>query len=427
MSEPVDLEDSREILLKHGHIIMQNQPTLSQARKSIRQQVVEKATEKVPLDQALGRIAATSQYTPYPFPEFSQSCYDGYVIAKTAILKQEEWLTFHLAGEIAAGDTGEKACTRGAAHRIMTGAPTPKGAWKVVPQEKCSEGDGRVVIPGSAILQSPSRIKKKGADLRQGALLVRKGEGIMPAHLARLADSGMESVEVYSRPKVSFFCTGSELVDSSREHLKGKKISSNRYLLSGLVRCLGACADDCDTVDDNKGAMRDHLQRVMGNGADIIISTGGMGPGKYDLVEETFVSLGGVMYFNTLKLRPGKATLFGMLGRALYFGLPGPPTAVQALFQVLVKPALLALQGVTRWKEQIMHARLWEDLCPRKTGMLQLLEAVSWEEKGERYVRLARHREIANCYLFYPSAGKNHHRGELMKVEPVVVPPFLSI
>jgi molybdopterin molybdotransferase len=427
LSEAVDHEADREVLLKYGCIVMQNQPTLSQARKSIRQHVIERAAEKVPLRETLGRIAAASHYAPYPYPEFSQSCYDGYVIAKTAVAKQGEPLAFHLVGEIAAGDTGDKTCTRGSAHRIMTGAPTPKGAWKVVPQEECREDNGRVVIPGSAIVQSPSRIKRKGSDLRQGSLLVRKGEGLMPAHLARLADAGIESVEVYSRPKVSFFCTGSELIDSAGKHLRGKKISSNRYLLSGLVRSLGACADDCDTVDDNKGAMRDHLRKVMENGADIIISTGGMGPGKYDLVEETFTSVGGVMYFNTLKLRPGKATLFGMLGHSLYFGLPGPPSAVQALFQVLVKPALLALQGVTRWKSQTMRARLWEDLRPRKTGMLQLLEAVSWEEKGKRYVRLARNREIANCYLYYPSAGKSRHRGELMKVEPVVAPPYLSI
>ncbi len=406
---------------------MQNQPTLSQARKSIRRQVVEKPAENVVLSESLGRIAAASQYAPYPYPEFSQSCYDGYVIAKIAVTGKEKQLTFRLAGEIAAGDTEEKTCFRGAAYRIMTGAPIPRGAWKVVPQEQCSECDGNVVIPGSVIVQSPSRIKRKGADLRRGALLLRKGEGVKPAHLARLADAGIERVEVYSRPKIAFFCTGSELIESAGNHQRGKKISSNRYLLSGLIRSLGGCADDCNSVPDNKGALREHLQKVMEKGADIIISTGGMGPGKYDLVEETFVSLGGVICFNTLQLRPGKAILFGNLGRSLYFGLPGPPAAVQALFHVLVKPALLALQGVTGWKEQTMHARLREDLRPGKTGMLQLLEAVSWEEKGERYVRLARHHEIANCYLFYPSSGKNRYRGELMRIESVVTPPLQSL
>ncbi|MEE4242162.1 MAG: molybdopterin molybdotransferase MoeA [Desulfopila sp.] len=396
---------------------MRTNPTLNQARKIIKEKVVESPTEVVSLVEAFGRVTAVPQYSQYACPEYTQSCYDGYVIPETAVTDTKDRLTFRVTGEIAAGDTEERVCSSGTALRIMTGALVPRGGWKVVPQEKCREGAGRVIIPGSVIMQEPSRIRRKGAELRKGALLVRKGESVTSAHLARLADSGIESVEVYRRPTVSFFCTGSELIDTSRNHQKGKKISSNRYLLSGLVRGLGAFADDCGAVPDTTKAMRDHLQLVLTRGAEIIVSTGGMGPGKYDLVEETFSSLGGAVCFNTLKLRPGKATLFGVLGHVLYFGLPGPPMAVHVLFHTLVKPALRAVQGVKRWEPKAVYARLWEDLHPGRTGMLQLLEAVTWEERGTRYVRLARKNEIADCYLFCPASGRYWRQGDLMKVE----------
>nr|WP_240194445.1 molybdopterin molybdotransferase MoeA [Desulfopila inferna] len=395
------------------------------ALKVIRDHLPVLRSENILLNQALGRVCSASLYASESYPSFSQSNRDGYAVGKTPFGKTKDGLEYRLDAEIAAGDIQIRRNRPGFAHRIMTGAPVPRGVWKVIPQEMCRERKGGVFIAEQTLLAAASHIQKRGSSLRRGALLLRDGACLGPAHLARLADSGYVQLQVYQRPKVAFFCTGSELVDNPARQSRGQKISSNRYLLAALIHGFGGRGDDCGAVRDQREALEKHLTRVEDGNSDIIISTGGMGPGRYDLMEETFTRCGGKIIFSSLKLRPGKSVLFGIIGNSLYFGLPGPPQAVQALFHVLIRPALLAMQGLVQWKTAA-RAYLKEEMMVRKPGVLKLQEAVLSEERGVVMVRPAGGKETGNCYLFCPAARKRLKKDELATVLPLTPPSFLS-
>lgn len=403
---------------------MQSILTLEKAIKTILKKTTFTGSEVVSLTDALGRIPDRSLVSLVPQPSYDQSAYDGYVIPKRLPEEIDGFLKYRLAGEIAAGDTLEKRVLPGSSYRIMTGGALPKGGWKVIPQEICREMGGAIILRKKQVMVGASNIRKKGSGQRLGNKVASAGEQLAPAQIGKLVDSGYQSIDVHKKPKVSFFCTGSELVDSPVRQQKGLKVSSNRYLLDGLIRSLGGVADDRGTVVDEMAKMCDLLKDTVSSSApDIIISTGGMGPGKYDMLEETFSRMGGEIFFTSLQLRPGKSTLFGTIGGSLYFGLPGPPPAVRALFHELVRPALLKAQGMKRPGPNVVRAHLEEDLVVKKSGTLKLQEGIVSLAKGKCTVRPARKREISNCYLLCPGHRKVFRKGELMTTHSLQ-PPF---
>lgn len=407
---------------------MQSILTLEKAIKVILERTTATGSEKVSLTDALGRIPAKSLVSLVPQPGYDQSTYDGYVIPKRLPKESGGFLTYRLAGEIAAGSTAEKCVLAGSTYRIMTGAALPKGGWKVVPQEISREIDGTIVLPSKLVMAGASNIRKKGSGQRPGTQIAPAGEQLTPAQIGRLADGGYQSIYVHRKPKVSFFCTGSELVEGSARQQKGLKVSSNRYLLDGLIRSFGGTADDRGSVVDEMAQMCNLLKDIVSSSVpDIIISTGGMGPGKYDILEETFSRMRGEIIFNSLQVRPGKSTLFGTIGGCLYFGLPGPPPAVRTLFHELVRPALLKAQGVMRQGPNVVRAFLEDDLAVKKGGTLKLLEGIVFPAKGVCIVRPARKREIFNCYLLCPGHRKLFRKGELVTTHCLQPPFYLPV
>ncbi|MBU1985950.1 MAG: hypothetical protein KJ846_01840, partial [Proteobacteria bacterium] len=194
--------------------------------------------------------------------------------------------------------------------------------------------------------------------------------------------------------------------------LNGQKVSENRFLLNGLTQLFGAIPTDCGLVGDNKNELRRLFATLDPAQTDVVISTGAMGPGKYDLLEDAFIEAGGQLIYNALKIRPGRATLFGTLGPSLFFGLPGPPPAVHLLFHELVRPALLALQGIKRCLPEIVKVRLTEPVaCPEKK-ILCLKSGIFQINNGICTARLARKSEPTSCYLLCPAHRRQLHAGE---------------
>lgn len=396
---------------------MEKRLSLELARKKIVKHVSGTATETVPLMDALGRISAKSYYAPQALPDYSQSLFDGYAIAFQHLNQSQSSIDYTLAGEVAAGDTTVRRITAGKAYRIMTGAMVPRGTWKVVPQEKCIEKGDVVTVKSSDIRRLGTTIRRKGTNLRKGSIIIRGGFSLSSSYLAKLAQFGVDNIEVFRRAKVAFFCTGSELIDVTTEKKQGKKFSSNRYLLSGLVQqCDGEVYDGGIVKDDNKIIERQLIQLAEKNPV-IIISTGGMGPGKYDLLEESFRRVGGETIFSSLQMRPGKSILFGLLGQSLYFGLPGPPFAVQTLFYALVLPTILAAQGHVRWKPLMRRARLDEEIHLSGSDMLRLQEGILFAQNEINMVRAARKNEQPNCYIYCHTGRKIFQRGMLVSVQ----------
>lgn len=371
--------------------------------------------EELGLGESLGRYPARPLMALTDLPGFDQSLRDGYALAKPSKIKDLS-RCYTVVDEVPAGDTRVLHLGPGQAVRIMTGGLVPGNAVQVVPKEHCEETVEGVVVPDSFLKLQKCFIHGAGSDVKQGQLLAPIGQAITPEEQILLAGVGYENLPLVQRPQVSFFCTGSELLSASEEKLPGKKFSANSHLLQGLIRHSGAVLAAQETVIDDSDQVIELLKCFINPGPDIIVSTGGMGPGKYDLVEAAFRNLGGEVLYNSLCLRPGKSTLFGTLGKTLFFGLPGPPPAVNLLFSELVAPAIIALQGNMAPFPRSIEASLTEDLALPKRGLARLRRSCLKYDRGRCLVRPARRNEVANCNIFCPASVKGFLSGDLVQV-----------
>ncbi len=296
--------------------------------------------------EALGRVSATAVSAAWPSPTFDQSARDGFALAAQPCSVDQDCAVFQLVGESAAGCLERKILAIGQTVRIMTGALVPSASVRVVPFESCHEEHGMVRVPLDALRCRQLHIRRQGQDMPAGQLLVPAAVRLRPDQLLLLAENGCQEINVRRQPRVAVICTGSELVQAGTELLQGQKFSGNSVLLAALLhelgcRCVRAVTAE-DKAEPTAALLREIIERDQ---PDALVSTGGMGPGKFDLTEQVFQLLGGELLFNRLKLKPGRATLAGMLGRLPLFALPGPPPAARLLFHELVAPALRTMHG----------------------------------------------------------------------------------
>ncbi|MCI5212798.1 MAG: hypothetical protein D3910_29300 [Candidatus Electrothrix sp. ATG2] len=277
-------------------------------------------------------------------------------------------------------------------------------------------------------------IRQQGRDIQQGEQLIAAGVRLSPDHLLLLAENGSQQVKVYRRPRVAVICTGSELVKSGEQLLPGQKISSNGILLASLLQVENCRVVQSLTVGDDAEMMMSRMQQVLGkNTPDLLISTGGMGPGKYDLMEQIVARLGGRVIYNRLKIRPGKATLFAMIGNTPFFALPGPPPAVRLLYHELVAPGLQRLQGALKEDTALgglVDGVLAEAVDIRRTDHLALKGAVAGVRDGRLYVRAAGKLEPINAIMHLPCKGdgktKRGQREKNQRVKVRLVAPLAA-
>jgi molybdopterin molybdotransferase len=390
--------------------------SFSQAQAAILTKIVRQAEEIIGLEAAYQRITSRDVVTMVPQPSYDESTRDGFVLACTAGPEDKSACQFSVAGEIPAGKPYDTPLEAGTACKIMTGGCIPEGGIRVVPYEDCVEQDGRVKVPNHLLQASNTFIRRAGSEIGQGDLLVPAGAMLQAGHLAFLSSCGIPSVAVSTRPSVGWVCTGSELIASAGTLASGRKFSSNAFLIKGLLASVGARPVDMGIVKDTDRELAELFARVGAEPPDVMLTTGGMGPGKYDLVEKAFVEAGGKIVFNALSMRPGKSVLFGILGRTLFFGLPGPPNAVRALLNALVGPALLAMQGATGSWPQKVQAHLLHPIDITRNDLLRVKEGVLAMGRGSLSVRYAERLEIPNCYILLPPGQAQYGAGEVVDV-----------
>ncbi|GBE13585.1 molybdopterin molybdenumtransferase [bacterium BMS3Bbin14] len=387
--------------------------SLRDAQHAILDRITILDPENIPLPRALGRISAVSLKSTIPKPAFDQSTRDGYAVAAVAanLPGRNDLVSFRLAGEVAAGDLDRLTVRRGEAVRIMTGAMLPVGTKRVVPCEACREGQGRVAMPATAFSEPCRFIRKRGSTLAAGRVLVSQGRSVRPDHLLSLGENNYTDLPVFRQPLVAVLCTGSELVVPGTPARRGQKISGNSLLLGGLLAECGAEPFDQGTVRDQVDDIAGALAACLAAQPQVILTTGGMGPGKYDLIEHVVDRLGGIVIYRGLQVRPGRATLFALLDNVPLFALPGPPPAVRLLFHELVAPALRKMQGRRRVYPRPVRARLTETVQVKKRGRLNLKGAVLSLERGLLRARPATATEAMNGILLLPAAGRRLEKG----------------
>jgi molybdopterin molybdotransferase len=312
--------------------------------------------ERVALAHCIGRVLAEDLDAQAPLPAFPSSAVDGYAVRAADAGQQ-----LRVAGESAAGRPFDGRITPGRAIRILTGGVLPDGADCVVMVEDVEEKGEFVTVPAS--LQAGVNFHTPGADLRAGEKVLACGEQLGPAELGLAAALGLPRLPVFRRPRVALMSTGDELVEVGEKPGRGQIVDSNRWALLAALREAGAEVRLLGIGPDEPNALRRLVVEAF-DGADVLVTSGGVSVGTHDLVKPLLESLGEV-HVGRVKLKPGKPFTFATLpDRKLAFGLPGFPVSSLVTFEVFVRPALRKMQGFAQLQRPTLPVRLGYDARP---------------------------------------------------------------
>lgn len=291
----------------------------------------------IPLEHAQGRVLADTVYSDVDMPPFPKSSMDGY-----ACRTEDAFDTLRVLEHIPAGRVPTLPITPGTCSKIMTGAPVPAGADCILIVEEVEVLDDETVrFTGE---HPRSNICPQGEDIRTGDAVLRAGIRLDSAHLPVLASVGCTQPSVYAQPRVTVFATGDELVPWDTQPPPGKIRNSNSIQLTHLAQRAGAVATDRGIAPDAREPMIKQWEEALEED-DVIVSTGGVSMGDYDLVPEILQHHGFDVHFDRVAIQPGKPVLFGTRGTKACFGLSGNPVSSYLQFLLFVTPFLLRLQG----------------------------------------------------------------------------------
>lgn len=293
--------------------------------------------ERVPLEQAVGRVLAEPALSRTDLPPFASSAMDGF-----AVRADETPGSLPISARVAAGSPSLTPLPQGAAATIATGGAVPDGADAVVPIERADEADGQVQI--AEPVQPGAHIRPRGGDVREGDVVVPAGTRLGPAQIGALAAAGVGEVRCSQRPRVAVLATGSELRPPGEALGAGHIFESNRPMLAAALAAAGADLELLPVVPDEEAAHREALAR--GLAADVLVTSGGVSVGPHDLVRRVAAALGVEEVFWGVAIKPGKPLSFGVRDATLVFGLPGNPVSSLVGAILFVRPALLAQQGI---------------------------------------------------------------------------------
>ncbi|MGA9773823.1 MAG: gephyrin-like molybdotransferase Glp [Blastocatellia bacterium] len=314
--------------------------TVDQALGIVLDRVEPLAVETLPLEQAHTRILAEKIRADIDLPPFDRARMDGYAVRSADVRTAP--VELKIIGEIAAGAVFDGELKAGEAVKIFTGAPVPYGA-DAVQKVEVTETDGHYVTIKEAV--NPGQfVTPHASEVAAGDTVTERGRVIGAAEMAVLASFGYVSVKVGLRPRVAIISTGSELVDVSVVPTAAQIRNSNSYTLAAYAMRAGALVDNLGTVEDTREATRDALLRAA-EGRDLVITSGGVSMGDYDLVKAALEEIGAEIYFDKVSIRPGKPTVFARRNRTWFFGLPGNPVSTSVTFNVFARPAIRKMQG----------------------------------------------------------------------------------
>jgi len=386
-------------------------------------------TETVDLLEAAFRVLAEPISADRDIPPFPRSTRDGYAVRASDVAKLPAIL--QVIGEVRAGEALQRIpaeLSQGQAVSIMTGAPVPKGADAVVMVEYTSRRDEIVEI--SRAVTSGENVVARGAEARQNSLLLDRGLRLNDAAIALAASVGQSRLRVFTRPRVAVLTTGDEIVDYGEIPGPTQIRNSNSYSLAVQIRQAGGEPVLLPIAPDEAKRLRELIEE--GLQSDLLLLTGGVSMGKYDLVEPTLAQLHAEFFFTGARIQPGRPVVFGRvqcdglsrenLGK-YFFGLPGNPVSTMVTFELFARPMLEALAGISPRKLVFVHARLKSEIRV-KTGLKRFLpallsgefenaevELVAWQGSGD-LARTAR----ANCYVVIPPDRERIAAGEFVPV-----------
>lgn len=343
--------------------------TFAEARRAVLEAVIEAravpSIEEIPLDAAAGRVLARDIPADRDYPPLARSIRDGFAV-RAADLPG----TLRIAGEVRAGEQFRGRVGPGEAVEIMTGAPVPEGADAVVMVEHTVREGGAVRIGAAA--EPGQFINPRGAEARAGSPVLCAGMRVDYTAIAMLATVGQTTVPVFARPVVAIVATGDEIVEAGETPRDFQVRNSNAWSLAAQVRRAGGIPRILPVARDRAAETRAIVERGME--ADLLLLSGGVSAGKYDVVEPVLAELGARFVFDRVLIQPGQPLVFGRAGGKFFFGLPGNPASTMVTFELFARAALELVAGRSEAPLPLTLARLAEDFR-HKPGLTRFLPA----------------------------------------------------
>jgi molybdopterin molybdotransferase len=379
--------------------------------------------ELVPVGAGLGRVMAEDVRASMDVPPTDNSAVDGYA-AGSADVPAAGSRELHVVGDLAAGAVFPGALRPGQALRIMTGAPMPAGADTVYPQEVVERRGSRVVVSPIA---TGANVRARGEDVRAGSVVLPAGTVLRPQELGVAASLGHSQLLVRQKPRVAVLSTGDEVAEPGDARKPGQIYDSNRFALCGLVAAAGGAVADHGIVPDVFDRLRARLLEAAGS-ADIVLTSGGVSVGDYDLVKAVLEDVGAIDFWQ-VAMQPGRPIAVGRIGPAHFFGLPGNPVACMLTFHLFVRPVLWKLLGRRELFGAPFRAVATEPM-KKKLGRREFKRGIlrytgeRWEvgTTGPQGSGILTSMTHANCLILF-----EEERGDVTAGETVWVEPFGAV
>lgn len=390
---------------------------LSHARLSMGARDVEMVELLAGAERVLGGAVVADRDQP----PFDRSTRDGFAVRAGDIGRE-----LRVVGSLRAGESWRGAALEeGEAIEIMTGAPLPAGADAVVMVEHVEHEGGLLRVEAGRSLRAGENVVPRGAEARAGSVVLPAGRVLGAAEIAVAASCGLGSVELFVRPRVAIVATGDELVELDQPMEEWQIRNSNSYALAALVNAEGGVGERLAVARDTVEDLRERI--AEGRTADLLLLSGGVSMGKYDLVEQVLREAGAEFFFTGALIQPGKPVVFGRLpqqnGWTYFFGLPGNPVSTQVCFHLFVAPMLRALCGRTEIAPRFVEARLTEAVKggARVTRFLPAELAGGWDGVAVRVVGWQGSGDVAanargNGYVVLPAGVEQFPAGLTVRV-----------
>ncbi len=398
--------------------------TVAQARDRILARIAVLDAQDTPLMEARGRVLADDVSSDRDVPPFTNSAMDGYAVraGDTSPASAAEPVRLEVLGEIRAGVAPPTSVRLSTALRIMTGAVMPEGADAVVRVEDTAERDGRVVDIRVAVEPGTS-VRQAGSDIRRGDRVAERGRIVTPGLIGVLASTGLTTVRTIRRPRVTVLTTGDELRDAGESLGPGQITNTNRYTLRAALEEAGAEVVDARVARDVREELVARLQSAAGT--DLIVSTGGVSMGAYDLVRALLEEQGAVDFWQ-VALRPGKPLMVGTVEGKPLIGLPGNPVSSLVGVELFVRPAVLKMQGRTDL-ERPRIAAITDVALANPPHLEQYFRGIARRDGDQIRVRLTgdqgshvlRSMADANCLIVVPLGTSEVAAGKPVEIIPL--------
>ncbi|MBV9082157.1 MAG: molybdopterin molybdotransferase MoeA [Acidobacteriaceae bacterium] len=384
---------------------------------AVRSITIHRRVETVSVEAAYSRMLAQAVIADRDYPAVRRSLRDGF-----AIMSWDVPGTLKIRGETRAGQVLQTGLQKGEALEIMTGAPVPDEADGVVMLEhvtRVAGADGRPAVNIDQRAEPGQFINERGAEAKEGDVLIAPSTRIDASHIATLAMAGYTSVQVFAPPALAILATGDEIVDIDLEPASHQVRNSNSYMLASLVSACGGKPAILPVARDTKEALRPLLEK--GLQYDMLLISGGVSAGRYDLVKPTLRELAADIHFERVRIQPGGPTAFATLANKPVFGLPGNPGSSYVTFRLFAQPALEILGGQTEPLLAFLSAR-FEAPFRHKSGLTRFLPArLSADGEYLRHIRWQGSSDVpalgkANAFLVADHDRESWERGDLIRV-----------